>query len=346
MAQFVATLALLAAASLPLAAQSRILVATSEIPIQISDDYPGGSAYPTFCDEQGRAYLKLITRAPGMVGPLFRLSRNGIVEAEFDTTGAMVNRYAVRPDGGVIMMYFGGSGKVIDSFAPDGTRVSSVDLQNPPVPFFPSQMAVFRSGEILVAGQQTRINYKASTAIYDPAGLLVKQIALDGDEQIERSLANANSEEIHEYIGAVSASVAIAGDDGLVYLMRATSPAIVYAISPAGDVVRKIVVKAPGGVGSPQFAVRVAKNRLVVQFGRSCDSNTDADPCRTSTYAVVDATTGKELATYEADQEVSGPLLCYAPDPDRFLILQQHSAKVFDILQAEPADAQMGRPPR
>jgi len=57
-----------------------------------------------------------------MVGPIFRLSSNGAVEAEFDTSGALINRYAVRPNGGVIMVYVGGSSKVIETFAPNGTR--------------------------------------------------------------------------------------------------------------------------------------------------------------------------------------------------------------------------------
>jgi len=43
---------------------------------------------------------------------------------------------------------------------------------------------------------------------------------------------------------AVDKSAAVAGDDGLVYLMRATSPAIVYAISPAGEVIRKIASRS------------------------------------------------------------------------------------------------------
>ena len=81
-----------------------------------------------------------------MVGPLFRLSSKGVVEAEFDTTGALINRYAARPDGGVIMIYSDERTKFIGNFAPDGTRESSVALERPPVPFFPSQLAVFRSG--------------------------------------------------------------------------------------------------------------------------------------------------------------------------------------------------------
>jgi hypothetical protein len=143
--------ALLCVTALPMAAQTRILVAKSRVPVSVAGDYPGGIAFPTACDERGRSYVKRIKGGPGMVGPLFRLSTKGVVEAEFDTSGAVVNRYGVRPGGGVIMMRVDGATKIVDNFAPDGTRESSVALERPAIVFFPSQLAVFHSGEILIS---------------------------------------------------------------------------------------------------------------------------------------------------------------------------------------------------
>jgi hypothetical protein len=94
------------------------------------------------------------------------------------------------------------------------------------------------------------------------------------------------------------------------------------------------VVNAPGNTGSPNFGIRVAKNRLVVQFHRSCDSTVDGS-CRSSSYTVVDATTGKRLAAYEADKEAAGTMACYAPDPDRFYIFSE-SQDALDIVEADP----------
>jgi hypothetical protein len=270
-----------------------------------------------------------------MVGSLFRLSSKGAIEAEFDTSGALINRYAIRPDGGVVMMHTDGYFKYLDNFGPDGTRESSVAVDRAPIPFFPSQLAVFHSGEILISGLQYHPGYKAATAIFDPAGHLVKQVILDGDAETEHAIANDTHAQ-QQNTSAIDTSVAITGDDGLVYLMRATSPPIVYAISAAGDVVRKITVRAPAGTGSPDFGIRVVKNRLVVQFRRSCDSaDSDSKSCRSSAYAVVDATTGKPLAAYEADDDVSGPIVCYAADPDRFFMFSgnQHGS---EIVEAEP----------
>jgi hypothetical protein len=332
-----AVLILLSETALPIAAQTKVLVAKSRIPVSVVGDYlPGNIALPTVCDEQGRFYVTLITAGPGMLGPLFRLSSKGVAEAEFDTSGELINRYAVRPDGGVIMVRMAEGKKTIDNFGPDGTRESSVYPETPPIPFFPSQLAVFPSGEILISGSQYRPAYRASTAIYDPAGHLVKQIALDGDTEIEREIEAGDAKDTRaqqEHTEAVDRSVAITGDDGLVYLMRATSPVSVYAISDGGDVARKIVVSAPTGTASPDFGIRVVKNRLVVQFRRACDSRSDSQ-CRSSSYAVVDATTGKRLAAYEADEKAAGTMACYAPDPDRFFIFSNRPS--LDIVEAGP----------
>jgi hypothetical protein len=325
--------------ALPIAARTKILAVRSRVSVSVAGDNPGGIALPTACDEQGRLYVKLIKAGPGMVGPLFRLSSKGVVEAEFDTSDALINRYAVRPNGGVIMLHMNGGKKFIDNFASDGTRESSVALERPPIPFFPSQLAVFHSGEILLSGLQYRAgpSYKASTAIYNPAEHLVKQFALDEDAEVERKIDAGDGEEAALQQGhseAVDKSVAITADDGLVYLMRATSPPSVYAISAVGDVVRKIVVSPPTGIGSADFGLRVVNNRLTVQFNRSCDGTANSDSCRISTYAVVDATTGQKLAAYEADEEAAGTMACYAPDPDRFYIYSDRHG--LDVVEAEP----------
>jgi hypothetical protein len=191
---------------------------------------------------------------------------------------------------------------------------------------------VFHSGEILISGQQYHPGYKASTAIFDPSGRLVKQLVLDGDAAIERVISqDTGAQQLNT--SAIDTSIAITGDDGLVYLMRATSPVTVYAISSAGEVVRQIVVRAPSIKASPNFGIRVAQNRLAIQFRQSCGDTSDS--CRSSAYTVVDATTGKQLATYEAENEAAGPMVCFVPNPDRFLIFSQHQHGS-DIVEAEP----------
>ncbi len=334
-----AVMAALCAAALPLSAQTHVLKVRNRIPSTVSFDDFHTFALPTACDDQGRSYVKLPKAGPGMVGPLFRLSAKGTLEAEFDTSSAVVNVFAVRPDGGVAMVRADAAKKVIENFAPDGKREADVELDRPPIPFFPTQLAVFRSGEILVAGPRYHPGYKASTAIYDPAGHLVKQFALDGDAEIERAIEVGDARyaqspgQGNQYIGQ---SVAITGDDGYVYLMRATSPTTVYVISAAAEVVRKIVVSAPTDAGRPDFGVRVVKNRLTIQFISSCDNSLKLSSCHGKVYVVVDATTGQRLASYDAAKDVTGPLACYAPDPDRFFTFDiSLEPRRLEIVEAE-----------
>jgi len=300
-----AVVALCCATALTLTAQTKTLVLKTRVPSGVTFAGPRNFALPTACDERGRLYVKLVEPGPGMLGPLYRLSATGVIEAQFDTSGALMNRYAVRPNGGVVMVRQDGTTKFVDNFAPDGKHESAVRLDPPPTPFFPDQIAVFRSGEIFLSGPQYHPGNKASTAIYSSTGRLVKQFVLEGD-------------------------------DGLVYLMRATSPARVYAIPATGEVVRKIVISAPTDTGVPDFGFRIVKNRMAVRFTRSCENRSSRSRCEGTLYAVLDAVTGQRLATYEADKAFAGPLACYAPDPDRFLIFSMPTGNSLELVEAEP----------
>jgi hypothetical protein len=327
-----AAVALLWATALPMTAQTKVLVVKSRVPSSVESD--GNFALPTACDEQGRFYVKLVKPGPGMAGPMLRLSSKGALETEFDTSGALTNIFAVRPNGGVAMVHLDGATKVVDNFGPYGRHESTVRLERPAIPFFPSQIAVFRSGEILLAGVQYHPGYRASTAIYDPTGHLVKQFVLDGDSEIERAIESGDARYTRapqEGNEPVSRSVAITGDDGFVYLMRATSPATIYVISAAGEVARKIVATAPTDKGLPE-AIRVVKSKVAVKFSRSCDSPLDFSSCQGTTYTVMDATTGERLADYGAEKEAAATLACYAPDPDRFLTFSvaQHHLEIVE----------------
>jgi hypothetical protein len=312
--------------ALPSGAQIKPLTVLSTIPTTVTFEGYRSFALPPFCDEKGRSYIKLWESGKGMAGPILRISEKGLVEAEFDTTGTLGNTFAVRPNGGIAGAHLDGKTKVIDNFGPDGKREAEVRLEQPPIPFFPMQIAVFPSGGILLAGSQYRTSDKGSAAVYDSEGHLVKQLVLDGDAEIERTIQAANDKSVpapREDSTSIGRSVAITGDDGYVYLMRATSSPTVYVISSTGEVIHKIVAQAPTEVGWPSFGIRVIKNRLVVEFHRECTSQIESRICKGTIFSVLDATTGKRLADYELEDAAGNPMACYAPDPDRFFTFQE-----------------------
>ena len=232
-------------------AQNNLLLPVGRTPIVGADERADGLMHPTACDEQGRVYVKLLWGEPGNVEPLLRISDKGIVELQFDMSHEMPLRYAMRPEGGVVMFHSDEHGRFLDSLGSDGKLESSLRLEPTPTPFFPSQLAVFQSGEIFISGQQIKPSYKASAAVYNASGALTKQLAFDEDIKKEQEIANDSSaQKLHAE--AVNESVATAGDDGLVYLMRPTSPALVFAVSRAGEVVRSFKVTAPAGFSGCQ----------------------------------------------------------------------------------------------
>lgn len=138
-----AAVALLCASAMPLAAQTKVLVVKNRISSSVTFDDARNFALPTACDEQGRSYVKLVKPGPGMAGPLLRLSGKGVLETEFDTSGAVVNVYAVRPNGGVAMVHLEGAAKVVNDSGPMGSVNRRCGLSVRRQPFFPRKLQYF-----------------------------------------------------------------------------------------------------------------------------------------------------------------------------------------------------------
>jgi len=178
------------------------------------------------------------------------------------------NTFGVRPDFGIAVPHLEDRGKtrVIDNFGPDGARESQVHLETPLIPFFPLQIAVFPSGGFFLAGQHDRAK-KPSAAVYDAEGHLLKQLDLEETDE-ERHAINRSDDKGVVASELPAPSIAITGDDGYVYFMRAMSPPSIYVISSAGEIVRKLVVKGPVGTNWLAWGLRVVENLL--GFYRQC----------------------------------------------------------------------------
>lgn len=298
----------------PAAGQIQPLVQKGTITTTLTFDGHRIFALPTACDDKGHSYIKLTDEK--MRGPVFRVSDKGVIEARFDSPEMLANTFAVRPDAGIAVPHLDGKTKVVDNFGPDGTRDSQVRLETPLISFFPMQIAVFPSHGFFLAGQQYRHADKASAAVYDADGHLVKQLDWDGSNEKSQAI-NGSGDKVMEASRLSSRSIAITGDDGYVYFMRAMSPPAVYVISSDGEIVRKLVVQGPSGTNWPALGLRMVENRLLVEFYRECQDPAEISSCQGRVYTVVDATTGGRIADFEA-QRAAGPIACYFPNPGRF----------------------------
>ena len=295
--------------AVPAASQTKMLAEKSRIVTTIQSS--GAFGLPTGCDDQGRMYVKLNEPGKGaMSGSLVRVSPEGVLEARFETAGALTNAFGIGPRGGIAVLRRDGETNVVDSFAANGKREASTALQKPPA-FVALQIALFRSGEIFIAGGARAL----TAAVYDPAGRLIKQLTLDADN------------------GDTGREVAVAGDDGYVYLLRSESPATVFVISSAGELVRKLPVRMPANRGARAFAsLHVVKGKMLIDSLVGCSGG---QGCKGRGYVIADTASGATVAEYFGEAEyIGGAVGCYIPDPDRFVnIAMPPHAKWLELIE-------------
>ncbi len=137
-------------------------------------------------------------------------------------------------------------------------------------------VAKFRSGEYLVVGVTGTIGDRGPhlrtpyTAVFAADGHLVKRISETEDETARERAEGGDpkylmccSDSGNEFVG-LKADVASASDGNL-YLLHGTSPPLIYVISPAGKVVRKLRIE----VGNPELTANSIKSyqgRLAIGF--------------------------------------------------------------------------------
>jgi hypothetical protein len=133
---------------------------------------------------------------------------------------------------------------------------------------------------------------------------------------------------------AISGSQVEVGPDGNVYLMRWTNPAVFYAISAGGEVVRRFVVY-PGDSRYRPAAMHVYRNHIAVWFVQ-----TEGDD---GLMKIVDLE-GHEGATFEEAKpdpkkpasRLGAAFACYNENPTRFLFVGATDDGRIELLAAEP----------
>ncbi len=116
-----------------------------------------------------------------------------------------------------------------------------------------------------------------------------------------------------------------AGGDGNLYVMRASSPALVYVIAPSGKIMQTLKVAAAVRGGVPS-AFHVSGNRLAISFWN--------EEKQSRTMVVADAQTGRKIASY-ADPAGLGMFACYEANEGVFTFLNLGEGNALEIIRAE-----------
>jgi len=286
---------------------------------------------PFVCDEDGNLYLR--SEVAGVTA-IRKLNAKGERTALFEPAAnpdvkiAVTGYFSIVPDGDFYVLAFAAEelNRYVLVFKPDGSYKTRIKL-DPGFAWIPSALAVFPNGSLLVTGQEYDRDKKAPklpfTGIFRSDGKLLKELNLEDDDAIH-DMATDRDPRVTSVTAptsnrAISWSQIEAAKDGNLYLMRWLSPAVFYAISPSGHVVRRFVVDS----GNPDFrpaAMHVSGNRIAILFYQPQSME--------KIMKVVDLE-GHELSTYAELREGGKPKLgmlgaafaCYTQQPERFTFL-------------------------
>jgi hypothetical protein len=238
------------------------------------------------CDGAGNVYLRQLDsetsrnpKAPprlpiqevtltGSLGGVFRVA--DAFAGEFFGTGAYVNR-----QGDVYQATMVGDDVYVVQFGRDGSIKARKKLESGARHFTSlSRLAAFDSGEFLLIGESGKTGHIPFTAVFAADGRLVKEIYEPEDEEARQKAEVGDSRYVglgnvgNDFVGTGDVAV---GSDGNAYLLHGASSALIYVISPAGEVVRKlrISVDDPDLVAS---SIKAYGTRLAVEFVQSSDA--------------------------------------------------------------------------
>ena len=153
------------------------------------------------------------------------------------------------------------------------------------------------------------------TAIFDSKGKLIRKVSEPEDDELsQRAIAGDATVLTPTGYGNISQDLGtiVMGSDGKAYLMRAVSPALVYAVTANGEVTRKFYID-PGEPGLPPASegLKTRQGKLTLLFSsRARDA---------AILKVVDLM-GNPVQTFALDTSSLWPRMdCYAPPNITFL---------------------------
>jgi len=292
------------------ATQSLSVRPTIGIASSLRTQFPGPTFNRVACDGSGNLYARRFQGDKGRE-PVEEIARTGALIRSFKVDDPSLNLsigdFFVGPQDELYMLgwsmeHVHSGGRVyIAQFGRDGSLKSKTQVISEEM--FPSSLAVFKSGEFLLTGRQGPGDNTPFTGVFASTGRLIAKIYEPEDEDL-RKKADAGDASAHDarLYGntAVSLGGAVGGWDGNVYVMRRTSPALIYVISPKGEVVRKLRID-PGDSTSLPEELQSSADRLAISF---------AAPDGTRFVKVVDLK-GNDVAEYQMPSEWAGALACY-----------------------------------
>ena len=177
--------------------------------------------------------------------------------------------------------------------------------------FDPSQLGVFGNGGFFASGVTLLKGgddpqFSPYAAIFDASGRLVKRMEAGDPADAQPAGEREEDKNKGKAAGAPPDFSIIESDGTFVYLLRQGAAPVVYVVSPAGVVDRKLKL-SPSRKGEQVSAMRIGPGQILLEYVRP-----NALPNESAEYELVlyDGRTGESVSTYRRSAEVSGTLAC------------------------------------
>ena len=321
--------------------------------MNVASEMGGAFMDPSKCDGDGNLYIRKYAMDHPLLSPVVKIDPEGKRTALFDASAfselALDRADAFSPasDGGMYQIAQSGVLKpriYVLHFSSDGSPSSPTRLD---ADFEVYTFAAFASGNFLLSGVQRDVQNKNDrgrnfTAVFSADGRELAQLSFQepqrstkagkksdggGRQQGARKDAQKGTQnDAEKPAPTLDLADAEVGSDGNLYVMRPSSPALVYVIAPSGRIMQTLKVAAPlpGAVPS---GFHVSGNRLAISFWNAAGEG--------QTVVVADAQTGREVASYDDVTGLGTSFACYAANEGVFTFLKLGEGNALEVIRAE-----------
>ena len=312
----------------------------------IASEIGGAFMFPARCDADGNLYIRKYATDRPLLGPIAKIDSEGKRVALFDPAAISqlkpdrADAFTPAPDGGLYQIASVGIARpqiYVLHFSSDGSPSTPIRLD---ADFQPFQFAAFANGNLLASGVQRDLQNRdlqkkedrgrAYTAVFSADGSLLAQLSLESPAKPASAAAKPAGKSAVSKPQAAAPTLDLSdaepGPDGNIYVLRRSSPALIYVISPAGKIVKTLKINSPAAGVMPN-TFHVAANRVALSFWD--------DATNSQTIAVIDAQTGSRVATYSDAGGLGPSFACYFADEGVFTFLHLGEGNTLEVIRAE-----------
>lgn len=312
--------------------------------MNVASEMGGAFMSGSKCDADGNLYIRKYAIDRPLLGPVVKIDLEGKRKALFDPTAfsqlALDRADAFSPasDGGMYQVAQSGILKpriYVLHFSSDGSPSSATRLD---ADFEVYTFAAFADGNFLLSGVQRDVQNKDDrgrnfTAVFSADGRELAQLSFEEPQGPAKADAGGHRNDVQKEAPkaaekpapTLDLADAEVGSDGNLYVMRTSSPALVYVIAASGKITQTLKIAGPSR-GAVASVFHVSGNRLAVSFWN--------EETQSQTVVVADAQTGRKIASYADPTGLA--LACYSANEGVFTFLNLGEGNELEVIRAAP----------